>query len=115
VGGLTRLAHTTLLDVYTVVSLLAQHQSNPSPGHLDAALYVVRYLSTTKTMWIYFTSTRKSVSDSFLCFPLPHSLLSMSDANCGPQDATQAKYNFATSSMSAFYIDLFVPLHWISK
>jgi len=39
VGSLNWLAHTTHPDLSTIVSLLAQHQSNPSPGHLDAARY----------------------------------------------------------------------------
>jgi hypothetical protein len=43
----------------------------------------------------------------------------MSDANWGPQDAT-AKYTsdlplFISRSMSAYYVDLFGPLHRISK
>jgi hypothetical protein len=44
----------------------------------------------------------------------------MSDANWGPQDATMSKTSmelplFTVRSMSAFYVDLFGPLHWISK
>jgi hypothetical protein len=44
----------------------------------------------------------------------------MSDANWGPQDATQSKTPcelqlFVSRSMSAFYIDLYGPLHWMSK
>ena len=35
VGSLNWLAHTTHPDLSTVVSLLAQHQSNPSPGHME--------------------------------------------------------------------------------
>jgi hypothetical protein len=43
VGSLNWLAHTTWPDLSTVVSLLAQHQSNPSPSHLDAALYATSH------------------------------------------------------------------------
>jgi len=44
----------------------------------------------------------------------------MSDANWGPQDASNTKSSkelslFVSRSMSAFYIDLFGPLHWMSK
>ncbi len=43
----------------------------------------------------------------------------MSDANWSPQDATQTTVQdlplFVSCSMSAFYIDLFGPLHWMSK
>jgi len=49
IGSLNWLAHTTRRDLSTVVSLLAQHQSNPSPGHYEAAIYVSLYLAHTKT------------------------------------------------------------------
>jgi hypothetical protein len=44
----------------------------------------------------------------------------MSDANWGPQDASLSAVpvdipSFVSRSMSAFYIDLLGPLHWISK
>jgi hypothetical protein len=57
VGSLNWLAHTTRPDLSTVVSLLAQHQSMPSPGHYEAALYVSKYLATTRNLGIYFSST----------------------------------------------------------
>ena len=47
-GSLNWLAHTTRSDPSTVVSLLAQHQSNPSTGHLEAAYYATKYLASTK-------------------------------------------------------------------
>jgi hypothetical protein len=102
-----------------VVSLLAQHQSSPSPGHYDAALYVAKYLATTKTLGIYFTSLRSSTVETFLHFPLQQPLLSLSDANWGLQDAssktTQDLPLFVSRSVPAFYVDLFGPLHWLSK
>lgn len=120
VGSLNWLAHTTRPDLSTVVSLLAQHQSSPAPGHMDAAIYVVIYLSHTKTLGIYFNSLHQSQLETFLHFPIPNPLLSMSDANWGPQDATVPTCSielplFASCSMSAFYVDLFGPLHWISR
>jgi hypothetical protein len=43
----------------------------------------------------------------------------MSDANWGPQNATSSQLQdlplFVSRSMSAYYIDLFGPLHWLSK
>jgi len=118
VGSLNWLAHTTCPDITTVVSLLAQHQSNPSPGHLDAAHYVVKYLSHTKQLGIFFSSLRCVQLSSFLHFPVQPSLLSMSDANWGPQDASLTTTSmelplFTSRSMSAYFIDLFGPLHWI--
>jgi hypothetical protein len=44
----------------------------------------------------------------------------MADANWGPQDASTSKSNvelplFTSRSMSAFYVDLLGPVHWLSK
>jgi hypothetical protein len=44
----------------------------------------------------------------------------MSDVNWGPQDASQSRTQlelplFASRSMSAYSVDLFGPLHWLSK
>jgi hypothetical protein len=120
VGSLNWLAHTTRPDLSTVVSLLAQHQQSPSTGHLEAAKHVVKYLTGTKQLGIYFTSKRRPVLESFLHFPLNSQILSMSDANWGPQDASISKSHpklplFASHSMSACYIDLLGPVHWVSK
>jgi hypothetical protein len=79
-GSLNWLAHTTHPDISTVVCLVAQHQSNPSPGHLDAAFYMVNYLSHTKTLGIYFKSSKRPNLESFFHFPVPPKILSMSDA-----------------------------------
>jgi hypothetical protein len=68
---------------------------------------------------IYFNSNRNSTLKSFLHFPLQQQLLSISDANWGPQDASLKCLPdlplFVSQSMSAYYIDLFGPLHWLSK
>jgi len=91
VGSLNWLAHTTRPDLCTVVSLLAQHQSNLSPGHYDAALYAMKYTGNTKHLGIYFTSEKRSTLKSFLHFSLSNQLMPMSDANWGPQDASPPK------------------------
>jgi len=87
---------------------------------MDAAKYAVKYLASTKNLGIAFTSTKRSRLESFLHFPIAPTVLSMSDANWGPQDATKSTTVselplFASRSMSGFYIDLFGPLHWSSK
>jgi len=120
VGSLNWLAHTTRPDLSTAVSLLAQHQSNPSIGHMDAAKYVVKYLAGTKNLGIFFTSAKRSLLESFLHFPVDPTVLSLADANWGPQDATKSMTVsdlplFASRSMSGFYIDLLGPIHWSSK
>ena len=119
VGSLNWLAVTTRPDLATVVSLLAQHQSDPSSGHYKAALHVV-HLANTKDLGIYFTSCRCSTLESFLHFPVPPTVLSMSNANWGPQDASLSSSDqdlplFVSRSMSAYYIDLLGPLYWMSK
>jgi len=68
VGSLNWLAHTTHPDLSTVVSLLAQHQSHPSPGHLDAALHVIKYVAQTKLSIIY-----SRVISSFSYYLIPSS------------------------------------------
>jgi len=42
------LAHTTRPDLSTTGSLLAQHQSNPLPGHMAVAHYATKNLAHTK-------------------------------------------------------------------
>jgi hypothetical protein len=120
VGSLHWLVHTTHPDLSTVVSLLGQHQNNPSLGHYDTAIYVTQYLAHKKILGIYFTSHHHSTLESFLHFPVPSQTMSMSDANWGPQDAklsqsTQDLPYFVSCSMSALYVHLLGPLHWISK
>jgi len=106
VGSLNWLAHTTRPNILIVF--------------FSSTSNVAHYLSTTKNLGIYFTRTKLSTMESFLHFPIPPNLLSMSDANWGVQDASQTKCSqdlplFASRSMSTFYIDLLGPLHWLSK
>jgi hypothetical protein len=70
VGSLNWLAHTTRPDLSMVVSLLAQHQSNPSTGHLEAARYAVKYLASTNTLGIYFTAQNILPWNPFCIFHL---------------------------------------------
>ena len=69
VGSLNWLAHTTQPDISTVVSLLAQHQNHPSQGHIDAAVYVIKYLSHTKQLGMTFSSAKCQQLETFLHFP----------------------------------------------
>lgn len=116
-GSLNWLAHTTKPDISTAVSLLAQHQSEPSTGHLEAAKYVTKYLASTKMLGIYITSHRRSILESFLHFSLPPNIMSMSNANWGSQDASlsNSEQELCIEIHFCIYIDLFGPLHWISK
>jgi hypothetical protein len=68
-GSLNQLAHATKPDLSNDVSLLAQHQSNPSLGHLEAAHCNARkYLASTKHLVIYFTICKCSQLASFFTF-----------------------------------------------
>jgi hypothetical protein len=71
------------------------------------------------TFDISFTNQRCSILDSFLNFPVENPILSMSDANWGPQDASQTIYQmiylYSFPDLSAFHIDILGPFHWLSK
>ena len=43
-GSFNWLATQTRPDISTITNILAQHNSNPSHGHIDAARYVLQYL-----------------------------------------------------------------------
>jgi hypothetical protein len=73
------------------VFLLAQRQSNPSLGYLEAAYYATKYLVSTEHLGINFTSRKRSRLESFLHFLVPEQVLSMADAKWDPQDASQPK------------------------
>jgi hypothetical protein len=53
VGSLNWLSTQTRPDICTITNIIAQYQSNPSPGHLEAAKYVLRYLKGTSDLGIH--------------------------------------------------------------
>lgn len=72
-------------------------------GHLEAAHYATK------------SSYKWSGLESFLHFPAPEHILSMGDANWGPQDSSQSKTTielplFASLLNMAFYINLLGPI-----
>ena len=124
VGSLNWLAISTRPDIATPVALLAKYTHNPSQGHLDAAMRVVKYIKGTKRMGIKFTSQNNNSLSSYLNFPvLKDVVTTLTDANWGPQDQSepskitvQKKLDlFQTRSMSGYLMWLNGPLHWISK
>jgi hypothetical protein len=89
VGSLNLLAHTTCLNSSTVVFLLAQHHNTLSPGHYDAAIYATKYLANTEA---FISQVQSALPwNHFYSFLFSNQLLSMSDANWGPQDASHTK------------------------
>jgi len=92
IGSLNWLSTQTRPDIATITNMIAQYQSNPSPGHLEAAKYVLRYLKGTPDLGITFTSCPQTTLESFVKFPIsPTQLQPFSDANWGPQDASVPK------------------------
>jgi deoxyuridine 5''-triphosphate nucleotidohydrolase (dut) len=124
IGSLNWISTQTRPDISTITNIIAQYQSNPSPGHLEAAKYVLRYLKGTADCGITFSSKRNTNLESFVKFPVnPDQIHPFSDANWGPQDASTPKSGdppqeldlFKSRSISGFLLWLFGPLHWVSK
>jgi deoxyuridine 5'-triphosphate nucleotidohydrolase len=123
VGSLNWLSISTRPDIATVTSILAKYCKNPSQGHIDSALRVIKYLKGTKSMKICFSSKQNNTLESFTKFPLPQGISNLCDANWGPQD--QSKPNdksvpaeldlFKTRSISGYITWLNGPVMWSSK
>lgn len=123
IGSLLWLSQATRTDLATVVSLLAQHQSNPSPQYIKAAKYAIRYVSGTKSRGINFSRRISIELSAFLNFSVsPNKILPFFHANWRGQNQSrpdpknsQEILRFTTRSMSGFLIYANGPLHWISK
>ena len=124
VGSLLWLSQGTRPDLATITSLLAQHQNNPSPKHIDYAKYAIKYIKGTKTHGIQFSSDTDIKILSFLHFPISSTKISaLTDANWGPQDQSVPKpyskpetlETFKSRSISGHIINLHGPIHWSSK
>ena len=87
-GSLQWVSHCTRPDISTATALLSKYQNSPSPGHLQAAKHIIKYLKSTSTHGIRFTSSHDHILQSFLHFPdhRPRPLTGISDANWGAQD-----------------------------
>ena len=121
-GSLLWLANGTRPDLSTIVSMLAQYQSNPSYGHIRAAKHAIRYVLGTKDLGITFSSKENKNMQAFMNFPVPHnSLFPLTDANWGGQDQGHNRTSiteldrFKSRSMSGFIIYFNGPVHWCSK
>ena len=80
VGSLTCLASNTRPDLSPAVSFLASYNSCPSAEHLDAAMYVVKYLRSTVSYGIAYHSTAPADTSAYLHFPFPHDAEAYHDA-----------------------------------
>ena len=123
IGCLNWLSTSTRPDISTITNILAKYCSNPTQQHLDHAKYVIKYLKGTRTKGIEFSSANTGELQSHVKFPVdPSSVLSLSDANWGPQDQSKPKEGesrsldlFKSRSLSGFLIWFGGPLHWSSK
>ena len=91
-GMLNWLSLGTRLDITAVVSLLASTQCKPSPGHLDAAKYIGKYIKATASLGLVYTSRHSSKLEAFVFFPVRTDvtpLTAFADANWGPQEASR--------------------------
>ena len=70
VGSLQWLAQGSRPDIAVITSLLAQHQTKPAPGHLQAAFHVLKYLRNTKTLGVSFHTNEEFTLQSFIHFPI---------------------------------------------
>jgi hypothetical protein len=121
-GCLTWLSISTRPDIATITNLLAQYTNKATTSHLAHVKRVIKYLKSTKTLGISFTSTNNTALESHVKFPVPPGITSLCDANWGPQDQSKPQPNesrtvdlFKSRSLSGFLIYFGGPMHWVSK
>ena len=91
-GDLTWLSISTRPDVTAILSLLSEHTHTPSQAHLTYALHVVKYLASTKSLGLLFSSDSHEPLHSFVHFKdASNTLQVLCDANWGPMDASKPK------------------------
>ena len=95
IGGFNWLSINTRPDISTAYNLLSQFNSNPSPGHMEAAHYVLRYLKNTASHGIWFRQDENRLHGSVA---IPEELkgtetLLFTDSNWGPQDTSKHRPN----------------------
>ena len=60
---------STRPDITAIVSLLSAHSHMPSPPHLESARHVVKYLASTASFGLYYTSDKTEKFHAFVHFP----------------------------------------------
>ena len=122
VGSLNWLATQTRPDISTITNIIAQYNSNCSPGHVDTAKYIIHYLKGTPKLGIKFSSRNNNHIESFVQFPLePTQLQGLTDANWGPQDQSVPKDDDEPILLDLFrsipghIVWLGGPIDWVSK
>ena len=91
-GDFTWLSIFTRPDITAILLLLSEHTHKPSKAHLDYALFVVRYLASTATNGLIFSSSVPKPLQAFVQFKdALRDLGLLCDANWGPMDASTPK------------------------
>ena len=91
-GDLNWLSISTRPDLTSILTLLSEYTHKPSPQHLDSARFVAKYLSSTRTVGLYYTSNTSEHLNAYVHFPRNRdSLAAICDANWGPMDASVPK------------------------
>ncbi len=80
VGSINWLATNTRPDLAPVTSFLAAYNNNPSKGHMDAAIYAIKYIRQTVDYGIAFHSASPPLAEGFIHFPFHHDMEAFSDA-----------------------------------
>ena len=94
IGCLNWLSISTRPDIATITNMIAKYTVIPTKGHIDAIKRVIKYLQGTKSKGILFTTTPASKISAYVKFPVPtNEVISMCDANWGPQDQSVPKPN----------------------
>ena len=124
IGCLNWLSISTRPDIATITNMIAKYTIIPTKGHIDAVKRVIKYLKGTKSKGILFTTSSSTKISAYVKFPVPtNKVVSMCDANWGPQDQSVPKTSsqlqqlplFQTRSVSGYLLWLGGPLHWVSK
>ncbi len=69
IGDLNWLSISTRPDIAAIESLLAANSQKPAQAHYDAAEHVLRYLASTSSISLYYTSNDLEDVHAFVHFP----------------------------------------------
>ena len=114
VGSLLWLSNATRLDLSTITSILSKYTHNPTPAHVKAAKFAIRYVKGTKDRGILFSSSSNHSLSAYLHFPTnPGTLLPICDANWGGSRSIPTR-PFQSQGNSTIYIPLHIWLHYLT-
>ena len=92
IGDLNWLSINTLPDISTIILLLTAHSHKPAQSHFDAARHVVKYLASTPTLGLYYTSDSNENLHAYVHFlPQDTKLAAFYNANWGLMDDSVPK------------------------